>query len=578
MTSVSVSSCTERTSAGTGNWSSGSTWDVGVIPTQCSSVTIRPADVVTVDTNAQASTTTINGTLSFSRVSNSTLTIAGGNVNVNPGGTLNMGTSGSPIPSSLISILILSSGATAGQYGLIVQNGGNFLVYGSTKMPWVQVTGTASGTNVPMNATGLGWSVGDTVAVDSEVVTVSGLSGAALTVSGLGATHVNPVVAMLTHNVVVRSSGTDVSVSDAGNSAYIQNLAANTTSFNVNYGEFAYLGNGHSGADCLSTNYDCGISFDGQDAGYNVQGMISSSSIHGGWDGIYLTNAANNLLSANVLYGDYEGITLVGSSNNNTLLSNVAVNGADTGTGLTIDANSNLVVSNLSYWNDYGILIEGGINNVLIADSIYANVAYDAGLSAAYGSGNVCAACNLGYSATGVSLPDSNEVSPVAPVTLVFKNTLMNTTNGNILNYLNQQGSYWINYSTSPGVMQVYGDYTVSGSTLTLNYASQLYTSTATTPALILGAGGVHTSSVTTTYDANAVSQLIAITYVAGTGWVVTGSSTTGALCTITGPSGGTTDCPTGSSKQFNSDRQWRNTGQWRLLELCLDRGVERYQ
>ena len=42
-------------------------------------------------------------------------------------------------------------------------------------------------------------------------------------------------------------------------------------------------------------------------------------------------------------------------------------------------------------------------------------------------------------------------------------------------------GCYVLNYSTNPGVVEVYGDYEVAGTTLTLDYATQLYTSTATT-------------------------------------------------------------------------------------------------
>ena len=52
-----------------------------------------------------------------------------------------MGTPVSPIPPAIAqSTLVLSSGTTAGQYGLIVQNGGNFLVYGAAKTPWTTLS------------------------------------------------------------------------------------------------------------------------------------------------------------------------------------------------------------------------------------------------------------------------------------------------------------------------------------------------------------------------------------------------------------------------------------------------------
>ena len=71
--------------------------------------------------------------------------------------------------------------------------------------------------------------------------------------------------------------------------------------------------------------------------------------------------------------------------------------------------------------------------------------------------------------------------------------------------------------------MQISGDYTVQNSTLTLNYANNLYASTATTPTLKGNPSGNLTSgAVNQTVDANAVSQLIQVVY-NGSQWVVTG-------------------------------------------------------
>src|SRR5439155_22420078 len=85
-------------------------------------------------------------------------------------------------------------------------------------------------------------------------------------------------------------------------------------------------------------------------------------------------------------------------------------------------------------------------------------------------------------------------------------------------------GNYVINYSTTPGVVQVYGDYTVSGSTFTLDYATNTYAATATSPKAMRGAS---TAVVTSTSDANAVSQLITLTYnqTGNNDWDVNGSS-----------------------------------------------------
>src|SRR5439155_16632190 len=103
-----------------------------------------------------------------------------------------------------------------------------------------------------------GWQNDDTITIDTEAVTISGISGNTFTITPVGLTHysTNTVrVNSLTRNVLVRSSGTVTG--SGGNSAYVQNLIRNTTSFNVNYGEFAYLG------ESTGQTGKYGITFDG---------------------------------------------------------------------------------------------------------------------------------------------------------------------------------------------------------------------------------------------------------------------------------------------------------------------------
>src|SRR5439155_15094289 len=186
-------------------------------------------------------------------------------------------TSGDSVPSTQHSALILSSGTTAGQYGLIISSGGNFLVYGAVKTPWTtlsspgQVGPGAAGTFTVGDTTG--WQVGDTITIDTEAVTIATLPGSnQVTISQtLGYAHYSTntvLVNMITHNVVVRSSGTDTN----SNTAYIQNLATNATSFALTYGEFAYLG-----ANSALSKF--GITFDGSAS----HGSISSSTIRNGY-------------------------------------------------------------------------------------------------------------------------------------------------------------------------------------------------------------------------------------------------------------------------------------------------------
>src|SRR6185436_11055439 len=80
--------------------------------------------------------------LRASRVASSTFTLVGGNLTVATGGTLDLGNASTPLSASSAT-LILAYGATAGQYGLIIQDGGNFFVYGAAKTP--ATTGTKAG-------------------------------------------------------------------------------------------------------------------------------------------------------------------------------------------------------------------------------------------------------------------------------------------------------------------------------------------------------------------------------------------------------------------------------------------------
>ncbi len=106
-------------------------------------------------------------TLSFSRVIPSTLTLVGGNVNVNPGGTLDMGTSGSPI-AAVNATLILSSGTFEGQYYLAIFDGGNFTVYGASKTPAATASADAligAGAVALIDTGNMNWSVGDVITI-----------------------------------------------------------------------------------------------------------------------------------------------------------------------------------------------------------------------------------------------------------------------------------------------------------------------------------------------------------------------------------------------------------------------------
>jgi len=557
---------------GGGNWSSSFTWNYGVVPSSCTSVTIKAGDTVTVDTmTATASTTTVNGTLQFSTVATSSITVVKGSMTVAAGGTLTMGTAASPIPAGTTAYLVLAYGNSAGQYGLTINDGGNFIVYGSTKTPATFYTGAGNITSATSNITvadATGWQNGDTITIDSETVTIqSAPSGNSFNISAPTLTHysTNTIrVNVLTRNAVVRSSGTITST----NTAYIYSLTTYATSFALTYGEFAYLGNASCGTP------DCGLSLDN-----GAAGSISSSTVrngvfllingsnhitvasnniyaNGGFAVLNLYASSNNTLISNNVYGNTQGgIVLQNASANNTLISNnVYSNGAE---GINLESSStsnNLLISNNTYSNtNEGIqFLTSANNNTLISHSSYANGVV--GIYSSASTGNTCVSCNLGYSSASVASPNSQgevRFDGAATSNLTLKNSKINPAQGIQTSGLSLSGSYLLNYSTNTGVLQVYGDYQVSGSTLTLDYASQLYASTTTPPKLMQGTG--HSATVNSTNDTNAASQLITISYKsADTLWHVTASSSpSGDLCTFAAGGGGPTNCPS-SNTQFS--------------------------
>ena len=90
------------TSAKSGNWSDPAVWSTGSVPVAGDVVTIAPTHTVTYNilSNAVLSDVNISGTLKFSRTTDTRLKTAG-NVMVNMGGFLDMGTPQDVIPQNV---------------------------------------------------------------------------------------------------------------------------------------------------------------------------------------------------------------------------------------------------------------------------------------------------------------------------------------------------------------------------------------------------------------------------------------------------------------------------------------------
>ncbi|MEK9146154.1 MAG: right-handed parallel beta-helix repeat-containing protein, partial [Elusimicrobiota bacterium] len=372
--------CSTATNVRSGEWSDPETWDIGVEPGTCNKVDIATGTTVTVESfYATASTVNVYGTLSFSRVSNSSLTLVAGDLLINPGGHLDMGTESSPIPTGVNAQLILSSGTFAAQYGILVLNGGNFTVRGSTKTPAsTAVSGddllTSENTlTLSESPAAAGWSVGDVITIGPtqgsgiasvEERRITGIAASVLTVdSNFSNVHYGTGtirVGNLTRNALVRSSGTVVTAS-GGNSAYIRSLTQHATGFVLAHGEFAFLG---------GTNPGYGISVEGTSA----KASISSCAVHDGNMGIHASSSRGNVYAYNLLYkhANY-GLILENAPNNRAAFNHAYGN---SGQGFDVySANGNLLEGNLVYSNlSMGINLRPSQGSTLLGNEVFSNL------------------------------------------------------------------------------------------------------------------------------------------------------------------------------------------------------------
>jgi len=153
----------------------------------------------------------------------------------------------------------------------------------------------------------------------------------------------------------------------------------------------------------------------------------------------------------------------------------------------------------------YGINV-GQAGNTFISNNVYNNPQgglFGSGVSVLWVGGN------LGFTAGGASAPDgASEIVPNAASAeqITLKGVLMpnaaistaglTSANSYILSYNPNYGS-----GASTGTVQVWGDYQISGSTFTLDFSTNSYAATATTPKAMRGSS---IAVMISTSDANA--------------------------------------------------------------------------
>ncbi len=567
-----------------GPWSSTATWNSGVVPSACSSVLVSAGSTVTLDVPlAQARSAALDGELSFARSASSSFMLSGGSLTVNSGGTLDMGAEASPIPSTVTATLILSSGAYAGQYALVIEDGGSFSARGSERTPYAYATKsitTDSSLYVYGSTSAAGWQMGDAIAVGptsgSGPVSVSTRTifflntGAApeYNVIWTGGALASPrylspgtpiLVANLTRNVVVRSSGTVVG-GPMGNSAAVIDRSASPAGFRAAYAEFAYLGSSAgpmyglgleaaSGAEISSSSiHDCsyGLVLNGSsgnvlyaDSFYNnlYGGVAFLDSQHNtlerdyaygnGGHGLYLHgSSAYNALEKDGFYSNSgQGVYMDGPGGGNTLAGARAFSNGAYGAYFA-GSPGNILGGNFYYSNASGGVFLGQASGVLSAgDRAYSN--YGPGLSVSGSSGGIFAGGWLGYDVSGASVPDAvSEVylDPALAGSLTLDGSWVNAS-APVSTAGFKAGSWLLSYGQngSSGTLRLWGDYAIAGSTLTLDRSARLYSSFSTAPKLMRGGG--HSITGLATDDASARSEIVTVEDEGGDLWRVYGSS-----------------------------------------------------
>lgn len=306
--------CAAISSNGTGggSWSATATWSGAAVPTTNDVVTIVAGDTVTIDDSASATiilgadggagtdALIINGTLQYLHTAGVDHTLqCRGDIEINSGGTLSIGTSSNPIPSTRTFTLALNDDGADGDYGLNVRNGGTLILQGAEltyDRCWLAADVAASATTLTTDVE-TGWKSGDVIAIASTSRTHTECESATLSedadvddndeikiTSGLSyahdggatsATKDRAEIIHLTRNVKVTSA-------DAG---YAGNVYADTTAIlDIDWVELSLLGTDAANKRSIEidTNNSGSVSFNGC--------SIHDTEV----GGFYLSIASNN--------------------------------------------------------------------------------------------------------------------------------------------------------------------------------------------------------------------------------------------------------------------------------------------
>jgi hypothetical protein len=252
-----------------------------------------------------------------------------------------------------------------------------------------------------------------------------------------------------------------------------------------------------------------------------------------------------NNVTAGIYANDFGSTTIVGNDVHN--------NGAEGMYFLAGDGD--WIVNNKIHNNAGKGIVLSGHHIFMVSNFIYANGSNGLYMETASDTQMVGGA--LGYTSSFVSAPNTGaEVlfnwgfSPF----LMMKEVRVNSGGIDPTGFFSPNAAL-LSYTQNneAGVLRLWGDYVVGGSTFALHYASPLYVSTATIGELKWGTG--HSLSNIVTHDATTLSELVTVTATSTDTWMVTGSSS-GFIGSVT--CGVSASCPFTSSALIWILSPWR--------------------
>lgn len=239
--------------------------DVFTMSQRYQNTTTVVAVTVTMDNTATTSfgkVTVSNGaTMTFGTTASTAYYLKmAGDLRIYQGGTVNVGTGGTPMPSSSSAVIEFDPAAD-GDFGLIVKSGGSLTTFGASKTPWrlLASDAAATATSMTVNSNVTNWKSGDSIVIASTTRTQTQSESKALSSDTTGTTTI-PIAALTnTHNgggggpnsqdtsaeVINITRNVKIRSATATKACYIT-IRENAT-VSMNYTEIYYLGSNGQG-------------------------------------------------------------------------------------------------------------------------------------------------------------------------------------------------------------------------------------------------------------------------------------------------------------------------------------------